>query len=450
MAFLLFLLVNASLFIRPAEVVPGLIGWNIYEALIIACFLSALPEIFAFFGRRSLAAQPVTLCVFALLMAVPLAYLSRLDLEKAAETGFAFAKVVVYYVLLLSIVNTPGRLRAFLFWVVGCCAVMMLVALLRFQGVIEIQLPQTPGVAGKPGEGAKRGPTNDAFAKEYVRDPDTGELRELRRLVGTGLFQDPNELCLAAVIAVPLCLFGLMDPRLGAARLLLLPVLLLLGTVMYFTYSRGGFLGLCAGLLTLFHARYGWRKSLALGALALPLLAVLFAGRMTSIETGSGTGQSRIQLWSEWLEAFRGSPLFGVGVDSPDVGISHVAHNSFLQSYADLGILGGTLFVGAFYAAFLTLRRARSVPAVSREMGLLQPYLLASFVGMTVCLLTLSLSYVIPTYMILGLATVYAGVALAPAPGPVLSWDLRLVQRMAVAGLGCLGAIYLFMRVFRA
>ena len=41
LGFFLFLLVNAALFVRPAEVVPALVGWNIYEVLILACLAAS-------------------------------------------------------------------------------------------------------------------------------------------------------------------------------------------------------------------------------------------------------------------------------------------------------------------------------------------------------------------------------------------------------------------------
>jgi O-antigen ligase len=219
---------------------------------------------------------------------------------------------------------------------------------------------------------------------------------------------------------------------------------------LYFTYSRGGFLGLCAGLAGLFYARYGWRKSLALGVLVLPVLLVLFGGRMTSIDTKAGTGQSRIQLWSDWLDAFRTAPVLGVGPGADDVGISHAAHNSFLQAYADMGIFGGILFVGAFYLAALTLLRAENAPVVSPEMRRLRPYLLATVAGSMMSLFTLCLTYLIPTYLILGLATAYSGVARASERGPLLRWDLTLCRRLAVVGVSGLGMIYVCMRLFRA
>ncbi len=242
-----------------------------------------------------------------------------------------------------------------------------------------------------------------------------------------------------------------MDPRLGAARLLFVPVLVLLAVILAHTQSRGGFLAASAGLMTLFQARYGWRKTLMLGALALPFALVFFAGRMTSLSVSEGTGQSRIQLWSDWLEAFRSAPLLGVGSgNNEELRIALVAHNSYLQSFADLGLFGGTLFVGAFYAAFVTLRRAATVPAVSQEMVRLRPFLFASLVGCSISLMSLTLTYLIPTYIVLGLATVYASVALAPRPAPLVRCDLQLVQRFALVSMAFLVAIYLAVRVLRA
>ncbi len=449
MSFFLFLLINATLFIRPAEVVPALLGLKIYEALTFACLLAGASEIFAYFSGRSVTTQPVTLCVFGLMLVVPLSHLSHMKLDKAWEDGFEFFKVLVYYILLVSIVNTPARLRQFLYWTAGCCTVMTLLALLRYHDLIEIHLPPPPPTPGKSAEKVKE--ETQSFVKETVWDPNHWKEVEIRRLQGTGIFRDPNDVCLAVVIAVCLWLYGLNDPRIGGVKFLMIPALMMLGVVLYSTHSRGGFLGLCAGLMILFNARFGWRKSLLIGAAVFPVLVVLFAGRMTNIDTKSGTGQTRIQLLSDWLDVFRSSPVLGVGLNAnEEVGISHVAHNAYLQAYADLGIVGGTLFVGAFYFAVLTLLRAGSAPAASEEMERLRPYLLALVAGSALCMMTLSLTYLIPTYMILGLATVYAGVGLKPTPAPLLRCDLGFVQRLAVAGIGGLAAIYLFMRVFRA
>ena len=103
-----------------------------------------------------------------------------------------------------------------------------------------------------------------------------------------------------------------------------------------------------AGLLALFYMRFGIAKTALLGMVFMPLLLVVFAGRMTDISASEGTGQSRIQLWSDGLTYFQQAPLFGIGMDAYTTISSHVAHNSYIHSYVELGMLGGTLFVGAF------------------------------------------------------------------------------------------------------
>ena len=68
---------------------------------------------------------------------------------------------------------------------------------------------------------------------------------------------------------------------------------------------------------------------------------------MTSISADEGTGQARIQLWSDGLMFFQQSPLFGIGMENYRQFSRHVAHNSFIHCFAELGLLGGTLFLGA-------------------------------------------------------------------------------------------------------
>src|SRR5688572_30219755 len=111
MAFILFILVNATLFIRPAEIVPALLGWEIYFYVILACLVVSTPEVMRYLTAQSLDRQPITLCVFALLFVILLAPMLAGDVGEAWRTGFTFAKVIVYYLLFVSLVTTPERLR---------------------------------------------------------------------------------------------------------------------------------------------------------------------------------------------------------------------------------------------------------------------------------------------------------------------------------------------------
>src|SRR5262245_29456052 len=126
MAFFLFLLVNAALFIRPAEIVPALLGWEIYFYVIVACMIVAVPDILRQFSGQSLEKQPITLCVFGLLLIIPLPFLLTGDAAEAWRTWLIFAKIVAYYVLFISLVTTPARLRT------------LLVCILSFAGVVTL------------------------------------------------------------------------------------------------------------------------------------------------------------------------------------------------------------------------------------------------------------------------------------------------------------------------
>ncbi len=112
-----------------------------------------------------------------------------------------------------------------------------------------------------------------------------------------------------------------------------------------------------AGLFLLLRTRFGWRMAVLIGAALLPVLFVFFAGRQTDLSTSGGTGQERIQLWSEGLVQFRQSPLFGIGRDRFDQEVGLVAHNSYVHAFAELGFLGGMFFVGAFVLALGSLYR---------------------------------------------------------------------------------------------
>jgi hypothetical protein len=78
MAFLLFILVNATLFIRPGEVVPDLEGWPIYQWVILSCLVVAYPRVFDQFTRDALVSRPITVCVVGMWVAVVLSNLVRM------------------------------------------------------------------------------------------------------------------------------------------------------------------------------------------------------------------------------------------------------------------------------------------------------------------------------------------------------------------------------------
>ena len=74
LAFLLFLLTTATLFLRPAELFIWLEGAPIYEALILGTFALTFQSFLAHFRQFMLVRQPITLCVLGVFAAIALSH----------------------------------------------------------------------------------------------------------------------------------------------------------------------------------------------------------------------------------------------------------------------------------------------------------------------------------------------------------------------------------------
>lgn len=440
MAFFLFLLVNATLFLRPAEIMPELEGQPIYQVMILACLFFALPEIVTYFSRFSLTSQPITLCVLGMLPACLLAHLFAFRTDEAARAGLELGKAIVYFILAVSLLSSTQRLRIFVGWLLVCGLMLTALTVLQYYEVIELP----------------------SFTKllEMERDRRTGELQALYRLQGSGLFHDPNEIGAILAALIPLCLFALTDRR-ALFKPLWLGELMLCGFALYLTRSRGAFMAFLGGLGVMTVAHFGGRRASFVALLGLPLLFLLFGGRQTELSTGVGTGQTRIQLWSIWFEKFREAPLVGNGMPVEDEmddartrweKKGHLAHNSYLQAFADMGLLGGPLFLSAMFLGVWSLWRIRGSQTriLDPDVRRLHPFVLGCFAAYAVGLLSLSLCYSVPTYLMLALAAVVP--RLSPTHPPVTPprLDLQLLGRLARLTVLFLAGTYFFIRLFVA
>jgi hypothetical protein len=430
LGFFLFLLLNAVLFIRPSELIPSLEGAQIYEAIIFACLAISFPEVVRQLAVRSLAAQPIAACVLGVAAAAVLSRLAHFELGGAVEAGVEVGKLLAYFLLFIGVVNSVARLRAFLAWLVVLIAALTVLSLMQYHGVIDV-------------------PSMSAFAERQDEiDADTGEQVVLSRLCGAGIFQNPNDLSRILIVGMTVCAFCLFDgPRL--LRLLLLPPLGLFGYALSLTFSRGGLLDLLAGAVVLCGARLGKWKTIGIVIILIPALLWLYKGRQTNITTSEGTGRQRVELWSDGLAALKESPVFGIGMNQyREVAGGYVAHNSFVQCYVELGIVGGAFFVGAFALALWGPFRAGSArfPAVSPALLRLRPCILALLAGYGVGMFSSTRSYSLPTYLLLGLAAVYCRLAPVSEAEPLVRMDRRLAVRLAGLSVVVLAAIFVFVR----
>jgi putative inorganic carbon (hco3(-)) transporter len=430
LGFALFLLLNSVLFVRPAEIIPALLGWEIYLVCILLCLVVSFPVVLEQLNPAALERRPITVCVFGLLLAVVLSHLSHFRFEAALTSGWDFFKMILYLLLFVGLVRTPERLRAYLLCFVLFAAIVASLAVLQFHGYIT--LPNLNPI------------------KDVMRSDATGKQTYIYRLQGSGIFQDPNDLCILLVVSILLALYWLTDHRSGIFRLAMLAPLVLFAYALARTQSRGGMLALFAGMGVFMRMRFGWVQSLLLGVVLVPVLLLIFAGRQTSLSTAEGTGQERIQIWSDGLMLFREAPIFGVGFNEYDKQIGHVAHNSYLHAFTELGLLGGFFYVGAFALALTSFyhQGAKGRHILDPELRRLYPYLFGMLAAYAVGMLSLTLCYIIPTYTMLGLATVYRQMSESDPPLPEQRFDASLALRLGGSSVGLLFALYVFVRLF--
>src|SRR5262245_59754227 len=129
MGFPLLLLVLAVLFLRPAELMPGLEDQPIYEILILSCLACSGATVLRQLEPRDLGRRPITACILGLLVAVVLSHFSHFLFSQAARDGFAVFKVVLLYLLLVGNVSSFHRLRWLLGWLGGLIFLLAVLAL---------------------------------------------------------------------------------------------------------------------------------------------------------------------------------------------------------------------------------------------------------------------------------------------------------------------------------
>ncbi len=489
MQFFLLILSTFMLFLRPAELIPDLQDDRFYRIFIFLCLLASLPAVATDLLTRFRHVPPIKMCVLGLVPIIAISNLVHSGTDDAVDAFLEYVKVVIYYMLVLVLVPNVARLRQFLTWVIVFTAMLGGIALFRYHA--DLQGSEVKNQTVKLSRTHHR---NGTYVVEKRQDSATGEEILVTRMCGTGIFNDPNDLALAMVAAIPFALYRLTDPTEKKFRYLWAGAIFIFGYALLMTHSRGGLIAMIAGLGVFYYCRYGLKKTMILMGCSLPVLLLVFAGRMTEISTNTNTGQARIQLWFDGMQMFRENILLGVGMDNFTDHAPQVAHHSFIQCYSELGILGGSLFLGAFFYSLTgmyhltrsplfgstqTVQKSANIPqrtgivsaptagrfgvsinplhprsaifsldAVDPELKRLLPYMFASLVSYTVGICFLSRSYIVPTFMMLGIMTVFLRLCAAQPPQPLLNFNRHAALRLAGASFAFLVGTFLFVRTF--
>lgn len=442
------------LFIRPAELWPALGNLQLYLLFISGALLFSFQQILNQLRWVSLRQQPVTLCVIGVTACVAISRLLTGNLYGLDAAFISMLKVLMYYLLLVTVITTPLRLRYFLMSTAVCSTLMIAYSVYDYRifNAYWVNNPELPYVIDQE----RNLPTHERSILRHIPDRDGvdvyGNEIWFFRICGLGIFHDPNDLSLLIIATSIISLYFLSDPKWTGIRWIWLVPLMIMAVAMYYTYSRGGLLAAGLAFLVWLSTRYGHKVALTIGGMGLASLPLVL-GRAANIDIADGTGQQRIQIWSDGIVAIRNTRIiFGIGEGQYNEISTHVAHNSFVHSFVELGLVGGTLFFGCFFLPAMTFlcMKVYGFRIDHPELRRLFPYVAAILASWIMGMCSLSRCYVPSTYMIAGMCAAFMNLAgyYRPLPRPLLVLNRQTLQPwLACSGMLFIG-IYLFVRLF--
>jgi O-antigen ligase len=135
-------------------------------------------------------------------------------------------------------------------------------------------------------------------------------------------------------------------------------------------------------------------------------------------------------------------PLTGVGYDQYTEYHYQVAHNSFVHTFAELGLIGAYIFLGMFYWYFKGLNL---IPDSNQEFLPWRRALMVSAIGMVTCGWFLSRQYIPVFYVLLGLGASAANLNVPAAERSKLQTTQRDV--LVIAGLTVFGVVFVYFSI---
>jgi O-antigen ligase len=212
-----------------------------------------------------------------------------------------------------------------------------------------------------------------AAATAYLFGVEGGAAARGRLVMGE---QAANPNALGAVLILPfaLAIGGIVGLRNPIQKILAAGALGIIGVGVFITQSRGALLAIAVTMLVfVYRARARWQVVVPVGmllALVISLPQTFFA-RAEKVFTGQDTtGAGRTEIWKAGVEALEQVGIFGAGFsnyteiyrfsDAYSPGVwAKTAHNTFLGTWVELGIVGLVMMLAALASHLLAARAVR-------------------------------------------------------------------------------------------
>jgi O-antigen ligase len=183
---------------------------------------------------------------------------------------------------------------------------------------------------------------------------------------------DPNYFTLSAVLCLPVAYYIMRLEKSIWTRSFCMACLAVTLIAVMLAASRGGFLGLvAAALFIVWRSPHRIRNFVIIAACLAPLILVVPDSPVRRLlhpdYSDEWSKENRLELWGAGVKMIEDHPLTGIGLDNfkPLVtryegrggDLEKIAHNTYIEVAAEMGIPSLLLFLAILYSAFHALGR---------------------------------------------------------------------------------------------
>lgn len=359
----------AALYLRPQEYVAALRAQPIMLSISILVLVTLL--LHNVLRRKSFSILNFRQGIFmlAFLIVIPFSQLSRFYLTGAKEAFNDFLPIWVMFFMIVNLVTDLNKLKQ----------------------TFNLLLFMTLFLAA------------NGIYQHFTGMDIAGQTMIEGRIRWIGIFEDPNDLGLTILAFTPFAILSIIKKKTRFIfRILWTLVLAVFICALYFTNSRGTFIGLMAVFGYLLAKRWGGVKGLACGAIFGLALLVVGPSRMSTVSLAEASASGRLDAWAVGLNLLKWRPILGIGYSSFTEHHHLTAHNSVVLCMAELGVVGLFVWLLLIYTSYKeTLMVEKRAPKT--DFALYAEALQLSLVGFFTSAFFLSRTYNEILYIILGL-----------------------------------------------
>ncbi len=310
------------LYVRPQDWVEGFIG---FPTATIVIPLGLLIGFSQYRKNPDYYKIPQNKLFIYYLIVIFVATLLAVDFYSGRLQFIEFLKRILVFYMMIWTINTEKRLRNVLI------VMAALSAFLAYQAILQATTGQSWG-------GLTVYPGYDVIRVRWYGDWD-----------------GPNVYGLLFVMACAIAAGMMFGHHKLFTRLAGFALFSLYFTAIYFTNSRGAILAVLASIFFYFIIRIKNKiKFLIYSPIVLLPLLFLAPSRMSEVSSDEESAHQRTWLWEQGLAMLKENPVFGIGRGefANNTDLKLIAHNNYVQNFAELGLVGFFLFISILWFTF--------------------------------------------------------------------------------------------------